>query len=66
RHSTRPPGTDPDPGGERPLLPDPDELAHLDQLQLTAPSDDDRPVLPRSEKDRTDWTWLDGNDLPPF
>jgi len=65
RHTTPPPGTDVDPGHE-PTLPDPDDLAHLDQLQLTAPSDNDRPVLPHSEKDRTDWTWLDGNDLPAF
>ena len=63
RHTTPPPGADP---GREPTLPDPDDLAHLDQLQLTAPSDHDRPVLPRSEQDRTDWTWLDGSEPPPF
>ena len=66
RHINPSPGLDPDPAGAPPDLPDPDELALLDQLQLTAPTDQP-PFLPGAcGRDRTDWTWLGAEDPPPF
>ena len=62
RHTTAPPGIDHPDGA---VLPDPDELHLLDQLQLTA-SDDSRPWLPSTERDRTPWTILEGSDPAPF
>ena len=64
RHTDPPPGIDPDLDGQPPELPDPDELAHLDQTQLTPPTDHP-PPLPR-DRDSTDWTWLGHDEPPPF
>ena len=61
RHTTPPPGVDPDPHGQA-SLPDPDELDLLDRAQLEAPTDDHPPWLPHSERDTTTWTWLTGPD----
>ncbi len=61
-----PPGIDHDPspgdGTGTPSLPDPEELAAVDEQQLTAPTADDLPPwLPTAERlQPTDWTWLDG------
>ena len=60
RHSQPPPGIDPDAPDAPAHLPDPDDLAHLDQTQLTAPGDHP-PVLPTGERDQTQWTWLQGS-----
>ena len=65
RHTTPPPGVDPDPHGQgdrQASLPDPDELDLLDRAQLEAPTDDHPPWLPHSERDTTTWTWLTGPD----
>ena len=63
RHTNPPPGIDPDPHTP-PVLPDPDELAHLDQQQLTPPTDHP-PFLPH-EDDSTAWTWLGDSEPPPL
>ena len=67
-HQQASPGIDPDPDGRPPCLPDPDQLAQVDQQQLTPREDDQlRPWLPASEQPtRTDWTWCTGSDEPPF
>ena len=63
RHTTPPPGIDPDQHGQvQASLPDPDELDLLDRAQLEAPTDDHPPWLPDSERDTTTWTWLGSND----
>jgi len=56
------PDPDPDPDGPPPTLPDPDELALLDQLQLTPPTDSPpgQPPDPQPEP-----RWLVGGE-PPF
>jgi hypothetical protein len=64
RHTNPPPGIDPDLDGRPPTLPDPDELAHLDQLQLTPPTDN--PPAFAGDFDGTPWTWLGDDEPAPF
>jgi len=71
RQTTSPPGPDPDPD-LTPALPDPQQLADIDALQLTAPTEDDLPPWPEptNEPDATSWSWLhqplpqDADDAP--
>ena len=64
RHTTPPPGTDTDTASPA-VLPDPDELHLLDQLQLTTTTKTP-PWLPTDEHDHTTWTMLDSSDPAPF
>jgi hypothetical protein len=60
RHTTPPPGADPDPSRHGPTLPDPAALHATDTLQLTPAGPDDHPPwLSATERPvKTDWTWL--------
>ena len=66
RHTSPPPGLDPDPHGRTPSLPDATALAELDRDQLTAPPDDEHPPwLPATERPAPPtWTYLPTD--PPF